>query len=61
MVWGCGSTLDEVGILSKGVRFEVGIGSKVHLWHDVWCPDQPLKHVFPSLLYCKVQRSLGEG
>ena len=34
---------------SKGVRFEVGIGSKVRFWHDVWCFDQPLKHVFRSL------------
>jgi hypothetical protein len=34
---------------SKGLRFEVGIGSKVRFWHDVWCSDQPLKHVFPSL------------
>ena len=34
---------------SKGVRFEVGIGSKVRFWHDAWSSDQPLKHVFPSL------------
>jgi hypothetical protein len=27
----------------------VGIGSKVRFWHDVWCSDQLLKHVFPSL------------
>ena len=35
---------------SKGVSFEVGIGLKVHFWHDVWCSDQPLKHVFPCLV-----------
>jgi hypothetical protein len=34
---------------SMGVRFEVGIGSKVRFWHDVWCSDQLLKLVFPSL------------
>jgi hypothetical protein len=29
---------------AKGVRFEVGLGR-----HDIWCANQPLKHVFPSL------------
>jgi hypothetical protein len=37
------------GTFAKGVRFEVGLGSKVSFWHDVWCSDQLLKHVFPSL------------
>jgi hypothetical protein len=34
---------------AKGIRFEVGIGSKVRFWQDIWCGDQPLKHAFPSL------------
>jgi hypothetical protein len=33
----------------KGLRFKVGVGSKVHFWHDTWCGDQLLKHAFPSL------------
>jgi hypothetical protein len=31
------------------VRFEVGDGSKVLFWHDVWCGEQPLKNIFPEL------------
>jgi hypothetical protein len=28
---------------SKFVRFAVSDGSKVGLWHDVWCGEQPFK------------------
>jgi hypothetical protein len=31
------------GKFSKFVRFEVGVGSKVSFWHDVWCGHSPLK------------------
>jgi hypothetical protein len=31
------------------VRYEVGDGSKVLFWHDVWCGEQPLKNLFPEL------------
>jgi hypothetical protein len=31
------------------VRYEVGDGSKVLFWHDVWCGDLPLKTLFPEL------------
>jgi hypothetical protein len=31
------------------VRFEVGDGSKVLFWNDVWCEDLPLKTLFPEL------------
>jgi hypothetical protein len=34
---------------SKFVRCEVGDGSKVRFWHDVWCGEQPLKFSFPEL------------
>jgi hypothetical protein len=34
---------------AKGLRFKVGAGLKVCFWYDIWCGDQPLKHVFPSL------------
>jgi hypothetical protein len=34
---------------AKGLRFKVGVGSKVHLWHDIWFGDQPLKYAFPPL------------
>jgi hypothetical protein len=31
------------------VRFEVGNGSRVLFWQDVWCEELPLKIVFPAL------------
>jgi hypothetical protein len=35
---------------SKFVWFEVGMGSKVRFWHDIWCDDRPLEQVFPSFI-----------
>jgi hypothetical protein len=34
---------------AKHVRYEVGDGSSVLFWHDVWCVEQPLKVSFPKL------------
>jgi len=31
------------------VRFEVGVGSHVTFWHDLWCGDRSLKQCFPVL------------
>jgi len=31
------------------VRYEVGNGSLILFWHDVWCEDLPLKLIFPEL------------
>ena len=31
---------------SRFVKFEVGDGSKIRFWHDVWCGDQTLKEGF---------------
>jgi hypothetical protein len=31
------------------VRFEVGSGSRVLFWKDVWCGERPLMNVFPAL------------
>jgi hypothetical protein len=31
------------------VQFEVGDGSRVLFWHDVWCGELPLKILFPAL------------
>lgn len=28
------------------IRFEVGDGSKIRLWHDTWCGDWVIKEVF---------------
>jgi hypothetical protein len=36
-------------VFVRNVRFEVGLGSKIPFWHDMWCGNQPLKHAFPSL------------
>jgi hypothetical protein len=35
---------------SSHTRFEVGNGSKIRFWHDVWCGDQTLKVAFLELL-----------
>jgi hypothetical protein len=34
---------------SKFLRFEVGDGSRIRFWHDLWCGDSILKEVFPDL------------
>jgi hypothetical protein len=31
------------------VRYEVGNGSRILFWHDVWCGELPLKNVFLAL------------
>ena len=34
---------------SKFVAFEVGDGSLIRFWDDVWCAEEPLKRVYPEL------------
>uniref|UniRef100_A0A2N9HHH0 Uncharacterized protein n=1 Tax=Fagus sylvatica TaxID=28930 RepID=A0A2N9HHH0_FAGSY len=31
------------------LKFEVGNGSRIRFWDDVWCLDKPLKVVYPEL------------
>jgi hypothetical protein len=51
VVWG--ATLEKYqeggGELSSHTRFEVGDGSKIRFWYDVWCGDQALKITFLDL------------
>jgi hypothetical protein len=37
------------------VIYEVGDGSNIRFWHDVWCGNQPMKEAFPefSIAHCK--------
>jgi len=35
--------------VAKYLRFEVGDGSHIHFWHDLWCGDKPLKLCYPAL------------
>jgi hypothetical protein len=30
-------------------KFEVGVGSKVRFWHDLWCRDKALNEAVPDL------------
>ena len=34
---------------SKLVTFEVGDGSLIRFWDDVWCTEEPLKLAYPEL------------
>jgi hypothetical protein len=34
---------------SKFIKFEVGDGTQIRFWQDVWCGDQPFKESFPVL------------
>ena len=34
---------------SKFIRYDVGDGTRVKFWADVWCRDRPFKKVFPDL------------
>ena len=45
------------------VRFEVGDGSKVLFWHDVWCGELPLKIFFLPLfsIACTKEAWVGEN
>jgi hypothetical protein len=35
--------------VAKYLRFEVGEGSHIRFWHDLWCGDRPLKLCYPAL------------
>jgi hypothetical protein len=35
--------------VAKFLRFEVGDGSHIRFWHDLWCEDRLLKLCFPTL------------
>jgi hypothetical protein len=35
--------------VAKYLRFEVGDGSHIRFWHDLWCGDRPLKLCYPAL------------
>jgi len=37
------------GELSSHTRFEMGDGSKIHFWHDVWCGAKTLETSFLDL------------
>ena len=37
------------GKFSSHTRFEVGNGSKVRFWYDLWCGDMALEEAFPGL------------
>ena len=37
------------GNFSKFIQYEVGDGTRVKFWDDVWCRDHPLKEAFPDL------------
>ena len=44
------------GVFSSHISFEVGLGTRVYLWHDKWCSDRPLKELFPGLYGCSLNQ-----
>jgi exonuclease III len=43
-------------VFSTHIRFEVGLGTRVSLWHDSWCSVCPLKELFPGLYGCSLNQ-----
>ena len=41
---------------STYMRYIVGMGDRVRLWHDRWCGDMVLKEVFPTLFSCATNK-----
>ncbi len=41
---------------STYLRYTVGMGDRVCLWHDRWCGDMVLKEVFPTLFACATHK-----
>ena len=39
------SIRQECETFSKNLQFEVGNGTRMKFWHDVWCGDCPLKEI----------------
>jgi hypothetical protein len=37
------------GMFSSNTKLELGEGTKVKFWHDLWCEDKALKKAFPDL------------
>ena len=35
--------------LKRHFRFELGVGSRISFWEDVWCGQRSLKDTFPGL------------
>jgi hypothetical protein len=50
MGWVCGNLFVIDGIsFSRLLKFEVGTGTNIRFWEDVWCGGEPLKDVLPEL------------
>ena len=43
-------------VFSSHISFEVGLGTRVYLWHDKWCSDRSLKELFLGLYGCSLNQ-----
>lgn len=48
MAWVLKNIMRGWGEFSCHIRFEVGNGSKIRFWHDLWFGDQTLNVAFPK-------------
>ncbi|KAI8570479.1 hypothetical protein RHMOL_Rhmol01G0037200 [Rhododendron molle] len=42
------SIVDTKKVLEQGMKWIIGDGKSVHIWHDWWCGDKPLALAFPG-------------
>ena len=49
-------------MFSRFIHFDVGNGTRVKFWHDLWCGDCPLKEAFLELyrICCDKESSIDE-
>jgi hypothetical protein len=58
MEWVCGNLFVLDGISFLVLKFEVGDGSLIRFWDDVWCIEEPLKEAFRSCIALLVLKML---
>ena len=57
LVLGCGrKSKKEWPLFLQNVAFSLGNGRRISFWKDVWCGEEALRSLFPSLFILAVQK-----